>query len=82
MYDFFTVAIVKIIPKIPLFICALIHLKQLFEGSWDQHSPSTHLFYEAVLAHYVRIRPESWYGGIGLRVELLGCPGTFVKFLC
>ena len=49
---------------------------QLFEGSWDQNSTLTHLFNEAVLAQYVRIRPQDWHVGIGLRVELLGCPGT------
>ena len=52
---------------------------QLFEGSWDQNSPSTHLFNNSVLAQYVRIMPHAWHGGIGLRVELLGCPGTFLK---
>ena len=52
---------------------------QLFEGSWDQNSPSTHLFNKTVLAQYVRIKPHTWHGEIGLRVELLGCPGTILK---
>ena len=52
---------------------------QIFEGSWDQNSLSTHLFNETVLAQYVRIRPKEWHRGIGLRVELLGCPGMSLK---
>ncbi|XP_072025093.1 uncharacterized protein [Amphiura filiformis] len=49
---------------------------ELFQGSWDQNSLATHLFFEGVIAQYIRIRPRSWNGNIAFRVELLGCPGS------
>ncbi|XP_072025097.1 uncharacterized protein [Amphiura filiformis] len=48
-------------------------VQELFEGSWDQSTPVTHLFHEAVLAQYVRILPQSWHGNVSMRCELLGC---------
>ena len=49
--------------------------EKVFEGSFDRDTNIIHVFYQPVLAHYVRIRPEKWYGHISLRFELLGCPG-------
>ena len=68
-----------------LFICCafyfiLLHLifvklLKVFEGSYDRGTNIAHGFYQPVLAHYIRIRPEEWYGSISMRFELLGCPG-------
>ena len=49
--------------------------KQVFEGSFDRDTNVIHVFYQPVLAHYVRIRPDEWYGHISMRFELLGCYG-------
>ncbi|XP_072025092.1 uncharacterized protein [Amphiura filiformis] len=49
---------------------------EVFEGSYDRDTNTTHLFYEPVKAQYVRIRPVEWHGQISMRVELLGCPGN------
>ena len=50
--------------------------EKVFEGSFDRDTNIIHVFYQPVLAHYVRIRPEKWYGHISMRFELLGCPGN------
>ena len=50
-------------------------LFKLFEGNWAANKPATHLFHEAALAQYVRIRPVQWVKSISLRLELLGSLG-------
>ena len=65
-------AILKLADK---FFC----LFQIFEGSWAYDKPATHLFYEPVLAQYIRIRPIQWVNSISLRVELLGVLGKKKK---
>ena len=58
----------------------LILLLQIFEGSWDSNTPVTHYFYAAVVAQYVRIIPETYYGTIAIRFELLGCKSKYTYY--
>lgn len=53
-------------------------LLQIFEGNTHYDTPELRHFEETV-AQYIRLYPERWSpGGIGMRVEILGCdlPGT------
>ncbi|XP_022105671.1 lactadherin-like [Acanthaster planci] len=44
-----------------------------FPGSTDSDSSMTSRFYGAILANVICIKPTSWYSGVALRFELLGC---------
>ncbi|XP_038059097.1 lactadherin-like [Patiria miniata] len=46
---------------------------KVFVANTNIHSPVTNLFDESVVVMVVRIEPTSWSGGVGLRLELLGC---------
>ncbi|XP_019635477.1 PREDICTED: fibronectin-like, partial [Branchiostoma belcheri] len=46
---------------------------QVFTGNTDTKNPVTHLLDNPVHARYVRFYPQSWYGYIAMRVEILGC---------
>ncbi|XP_072025095.1 lactadherin-like [Amphiura filiformis] len=43
----------------------------VFEGSWDQNTPVTHLFYKPVTSSFIRIHPLDWNSGIAMRFELI-----------
>lgn len=53
---------------------SVIHIfAQIFEGNTQYDTPELRRFEETV-AQYIRLYPERWSpGGIGMRVELLGC---------
>lgn len=61
-----------------LAVIVLLLLLQIFEGNTHYDTPELRHFEETV-AQYIRLYPERWSpGGIGMRVEILGCdlPGT------
>ena len=43
---------------------------QVFQGNHDPDTVVTNMLKMAVNAHYVRIKPQSWYNHIALRVEV------------
>ncbi|CAH1255660.1 MFGE8 [Branchiostoma lanceolatum] len=47
--------------------------KQVFPGNTDRNTPVTNLLDDPVDARYVRFLPQSWYGWMSMRVEILGC---------
>ncbi|XP_078667407.1 lactadherin-like [Branchiostoma floridae x Branchiostoma belcheri] len=46
---------------------------KVFTGNTDTKNPVTNLLDNPVDARYVRIYPQSWYGYMAMRVEILGC---------
>jgi len=46
---------------------------RVFDGNIDRGTRLESLFYEPVLARYVRIYPETWKGSIGMRVGAIVC---------
>ena len=46
---------------------------RVFDGNIDRGTQLQSLFYEPVLARYVRIYPETWKGSIGMRVGVIVC---------
>uniref|UniRef100_A0A3P9L3A6 Neuropilin 2a n=1 Tax=Oryzias latipes TaxID=8090 RepID=A0A3P9L3A6_ORYLA len=59
-------------------------LPKIFEGNTHYDTPELRHFEETV-AQYIRIYPERWSpGGIGMRVEILGCdlPGRIFVQIC
>ncbi|XP_019636532.1 PREDICTED: uncharacterized protein LOC109479099, partial [Branchiostoma belcheri] len=51
---------------------------QVFTGNTDTKNPVTNLLDNPVDARYVRIYPQSWYGYMAMRVEILGCETELV----
>lgn len=51
-----------------------------FLGNVDESSPVTNYFQYPVNAQYLKIVPSSWYHGIELKVEPLGCFSPYRKF--
>ncbi|XP_077978069.1 uncharacterized protein LOC144433608 [Glandiceps talaboti] len=45
----------------------------VFTGNSDGNSFERNLFSQSVTAQYIRINPQTWNNGIGLRFEILGC---------
>ena len=46
---------------------------RVFDGNIDRNTRLENLFFEPVLARYVRIYPETWKNGIGLRAGAVVC---------
>ena len=44
-----------------------------FVGNSDQHTVVSHKLPKPIIARYIRIRPQSWYGHVSMRVGLFGC---------
>ena len=53
---------------------------QLMQGNSDRDSIVIFDLVPAVLARYIRINPQSWFGGISLRLELIGCTQAEQKY--
>ncbi|KAI8490368.1 hypothetical protein Bbelb_316360 [Branchiostoma belcheri] len=47
--------------------------EQVFPGNTDRNTPVTNLLDSPTDARYVRFLPQSWYGWMSMRVEVLGC---------
>lgn len=45
----------------------------VFPGNSDQWSTVKHMLPKPVMARYIRIRPVTFHGKIGLRFDLIGC---------
>ncbi|EDO41037.1 predicted protein, partial [Nematostella vectensis] len=46
---------------------------KVLKGNSDRDSKVSHILEPAIIARYVRLRPQSWYGHISMRLELYGC---------
>lgn len=46
---------------------------EVFSGSVDPIEPIVQIFYYPIEAKIVRINPHTWYNGIAMRAELIGC---------
>ncbi|XP_066294609.1 uncharacterized protein [Branchiostoma lanceolatum] len=56
--------------------------EMVFPGNAERHTPVTNLLDNSTDARYVRFLPQSWYRGIGMRVEIVGCNTTAVPPAC
>eukprot|EP00058_Branchiostoma_floridae_P006901 XP_002592389.1 hypothetical protein BRAFLDRAFT_67254 [Branchiostoma floridae] len=46
---------------------------QVFPGNTDENTHVTNLLDNLIFAQYVRFLPQTWYRGMSMRVEILGC---------
>ncbi|KAL9959225.1 hypothetical protein ACROYT_G036322 [Oculina patagonica] len=51
--------------------------KKIFSGNFDRYTVVRHDLDEAIITHYIRIHPETWYGHISMRAEFYGCRTGF-----
>lgn len=59
-----------------------ILLIQVFTGNTDRDTVVFNEMFPPITARFIRFRPLSWNGDIGLRMELYGCKGMqFKNFL-
>ncbi|XP_011303247.1 hemocytin [Fopius arisanus] len=49
------------------------YLSDQFKGPIDAFVPVTQMFRQPIEAKFIRINPQSWEGGISMRVGVLGC---------
>ncbi|XP_019637285.1 PREDICTED: lactadherin-like [Branchiostoma belcheri] len=47
--------------------------EKVFQGNTDRNTPVTNLLDSPTDARYVRFLPQSWYGWMSMRAEVLGC---------
>ncbi|KAI8510687.1 hypothetical protein Bbelb_116030 [Branchiostoma belcheri] len=47
--------------------------EEVFPGNTNRYTPVTNLLNSPTGARYVRFLPQSWYGHMSMRVEVLGC---------
>ncbi|XP_019623436.1 PREDICTED: lactadherin-like [Branchiostoma belcheri] len=54
--------------------------EEVFPGNSNRYTPVTNLLDSPTDARYVRFLPQSWYGHMSMRVEVLGCSinGRFI----
>ncbi|XP_066270085.1 EGF-like repeat and discoidin I-like domain-containing protein 3 [Branchiostoma lanceolatum] len=55
---------------------------QVFPGSAGRNIPVTNLLNNPVDARYVRFLPQTWYGRISMRAEVVGCDTNAVVPTC
>ena len=53
---------------------SLIPFLQVLQANTDQNSVVLRLLSPTIKARYIRVHPQTWYGHISMRIELLGCP--------
>ncbi len=51
--------------------------EKVFEGNLDSDSAAVNFFSVPVRAQYLKLVPLTWHGGVGMRVEVLGCDNEY-----
>lgn len=46
----------------------------IFEANWDQNSVAENYVTGNAEVSHVRVFPKRWYRGIGMRIDIMGCP--------
>lgn len=64
-------------PNIIIFKKRIVYSK-VFSGNFDSDTVNTHTL-NPFAAKFIRIVPERWNGGIGLRWQLIGCKGNKIS---
>ncbi|XP_032227696.2 uncharacterized protein LOC5503440 [Nematostella vectensis] len=52
---------------------------KVFDGNKNYYDVVSHVITPAIIAHFIRIRPQSWSGHIAMRAEFYGCTEGFDK---
>ncbi|EDO29609.1 predicted protein, partial [Nematostella vectensis] len=50
---------------------------KVFQGNHDRNSKLSHILKPAIIARYIRVRPQAWHAHISMRVGLYGCRKGF-----